>query len=79
MLAAMGYQQGQGLGKGQSGRAAPVPVHLKAGKHGLGIEENKKRKEQQTERQQQERGKLQQFSSWSHQLFTIDISCPGCH
>ena len=62
MLAAMGYQHGQGLGKGQSGRAAPVSVQFKTGKHGLGIEENKKRKEQQIERQQQDRGKLQQLS-----------------
>lgn len=55
MLAAMGYQHGQGLGKGQSGRAAPVPIQVKGGKHGLGIEENKKRKQQQAEQQQQER------------------------
>lgn len=60
MLAAMGYQHGQGLGKGQSGRAAPVPIQVKGGKHGLGIEENKKRKQQQAEQQQQERGQLQQ-------------------
>ena len=58
MLAAMGYQHGQGLGKGQSGRAAPVPVQIKGGKHGLGIEENKKHKRQHIEQQQQERGKL---------------------
>lgn len=58
MLAAMGYQHGQGLGKAQSGRAAPVPVQFKGGKQGLGIEENKKRKQQQVEQQQQERGKL---------------------
>lgn len=76
MLAAMGYQQGQGLGKRQSGRAAPVSVQFKAGKHGLGVEENKKRKEQQIECQQQDRGKLQQFSSRSHQPFTAEVSCP---
>ena len=66
MLAAMGYQHGQGLGKEQSGRAVPVPVQLKGGKHGLGVEENKKRKQQQVEQQQQERGKPQGSSSRSH-------------
>lgn len=75
MLAAMGYQQGQGLGKGQVGRAAPVPVQFKAGKHGLGIEENRKRKVQQIERQQQDRGKLQQSSASyiSHLLSTCRV------
>lgn len=56
MLAAMGYQQGQGLGKGQAGRSAPVPVQMKAGRHGLGVQENKKRRQQQIEQQQEERG-----------------------
>ena len=56
MLAAMGYQQGQGLGKAQAGRAAPIPVQLKAGRHGLGVDENKKRKQQQVEVEQQNRG-----------------------
>lgn len=57
MLAAMGYQQGQGLGKGQAGRSAPVPVQMKAGRHGLGVQENKKRRQQQIEQQQEERGR----------------------
>ncbi|KAL3141086.1 G patch domain-containing protein 11 [Trebouxia sp. C0009 RCD-2024] len=72
MLAAMGYQHGQGLGKGQSGRAAPVPIQVKGGKHGLGIEENKKRKQQQVQQQQQERVRkrthLQQEMQAEHQV-----------
>ena len=58
MLAAMGYEHGQGLGKGQSGRSVPLSVEIKGGRHGLGIAENKKRKQQQVEQQQKERGKL---------------------
>ena len=57
MLAAMGYQQGQGLGKGQAGRSTPVSVQMKAGRHGLGVQENKKRRQQQIEQQQEERGR----------------------
>lgn len=75
MLAAMGYQHGQGLGKGQSGRAAPVPVQFKGGKHGLGIEENKKRKQQQIEHQQQERGKPHQLCLRSHQHSHDELPC----
>jgi hypothetical protein len=56
MLAAMGYQPGQGLGRGLAGQAAPIPVQLKAGRQGLGIEQNKKRKQQELEQQQKERG-----------------------
>ena len=55
MLTAMGYQQGQGLGKAQAGRVVPVPLQLKTGRHGLGIEEAKKRKQQQLVQQQTDR------------------------
>ena len=56
MLAAMGYQPGRGLGRGLAGQAAPVPVQLKAGRQGVGIEQNKRRKQQEVEQQQKERG-----------------------
>ena len=56
MLAAMGYQPGRGLGRGLAGQAAPIPVQLKAGRQGLGIEQNKRRKQQEVEQQQKERG-----------------------
>lgn len=56
MLSAMGYKQGQGLGIGQAGRAAPVPVQLRSGRHGLGVEENKKLRQQELEEQQRDRG-----------------------
>ena len=56
MLAAMGYQPGQGIGKGQTGRIAPVPVEIKGGRQGLGVEENRKRKKVQAEEQQKQRG-----------------------
>ncbi len=56
MLAAMGYQPGRGLGRGLAGQAAPVPVQLKAGRQGLGIEQSKRRKQQEVEQQQKERG-----------------------
>ena len=56
MLAAMGYQPGQGIGKGQTGQAAPVPVEMKGGRQGLGIEENRKRKKLQAEEQRKQNG-----------------------
>ncbi|DBB01251.1 TPA: hypothetical protein ACH3X1_001120 [Trebouxia sp. C0004] len=64
MLAAMGYQPGRGLGRGLTGHAAPIPVQLKAGRLGLGIEQSKKRKLQELEQQQKEqdlkRARMQQ-------------------
>ena len=56
MLTAMGYQPGQGIGKGQTGIAAPVPVEVKGGRQGLGVDENKKRKKQQAEELRRDRG-----------------------
>ena len=58
MLAAMGYQQGKGLGKDESGRAAPVDVKLKSDRLGLGGEEAKKRKQRHLQQQQAEAGGL---------------------
>ena len=64
MLAAMGYQPGRGLGRGLAGQAAPVPVQLKAGRQGVGIEQNKRRKQQKLEQQHKERGL--RFASLQH-------------
>ena len=72
MLAAMGYQQGQGLGRGQSGRVVPVAVQLKGGRHGLGVEENKKRKQLQVKQQQRERGKC--FSMLDAKRYSAVVS-----
>ena len=58
MLAAMGYQQGKGLGKDQSGRAAPIDVKLKSDRLGLGGEEAKKRKQRHLQQQEAEAGGL---------------------
>lgn len=38
MLAAMGYKEGQGIGKREEGRIVPVAVTVKAGRAGLGRE-----------------------------------------
>lgn len=62
MLAAMGYQPGQGIGKGHTGQAAPVLIEVKAGKQGLGIEENRKRKKLQAKDQQIQRGSILSLS-----------------
>lgn len=42
----MGYKAGEGIGKDRQGRAAPISLDLKAGRTGLGVDEEKKRKQQ---------------------------------
>ena len=44
-MAKMGYQAGQGLGAGGSGRVAPIEVDVKGSKAGLGVEEAAKRRQ----------------------------------
>lgn len=56
MLAAMGYREGQGIGKTVIGRATPVDVNLKAGRTGLGIDEAKRRRADVAYRERQDRG-----------------------
>lgn len=46
LLAKMGYKAGEGIGKDRQGRAAPISLDLKAGRTGLGVDEEKKRKQQ---------------------------------
>ena len=74
MLAAMGYHQGKGLGKDQSGRAAPVDVKLKSDRLGLGGQEAKKRKQQQLQQQQAETGGL--HSTLWHSCMHWPAVCP---
>ena len=41
----MGYKAGEGIGKEGKGRAAPINVDLKASRTGLGVDEDRKRKQ----------------------------------
>ncbi len=75
MLAAMGYQQGKGLGKDQSGRAAPIDVKLKSDRLGLGGEEAKKRKQQHLQQQQAEAGVLHSTCVAQLQALAYCLSC----
>lgn len=44
LLQKMGYKAGQGLGKEGAGRVEPIPLNIKMGREGIGMEEVKKRK-----------------------------------
>ncbi|XP_067092798.1 G patch domain-containing protein 11 [Osmerus mordax] len=44
LLQKMGYKAGQGLGKQGAGRVEPIPLNIKMGREGIGMEEVKKRK-----------------------------------
>ncbi len=46
LLAKMGYKAGEGIGKEGKGRAAPITVDLKASRTGLGVDEDRKRKQE---------------------------------
>jgi hypothetical protein len=50
LLSKMGFAPGQGLGRNKQGRAEPLPLLLKAGRAGLGVEEGKRQREQEAER-----------------------------
>ncbi|KAI8468044.1 MAG: G-patch domain-containing protein [Monoraphidium minutum] len=49
LLSKMGYRPGQGLGRGQQGRAEPVPLVLKSGRAGLGVEEARAQRKREAE------------------------------
>ncbi|XP_070772374.1 G patch domain-containing protein 11 isoform X1 [Enoplosus armatus] len=54
LLQKMGYKAGQGLGKKGAGRVDPIPLNVKTGRGGIGMEEVKKRKaEEELEHYQQ--------------------------
>lgn len=56
LLQKMGYQSGQGLGRGTGGRADPLELSLKPGRTGLGIDEGRKRQRLAAQQAQQHRG-----------------------
>ena len=66
LLAKMGYKAGEGIGKEGKGRAAPIIVDLKASRTGLGVDEDRKRK-------QESHKQLQELKSEPCQL--IDSVC----
>lgn len=43
MLKKMGYKEGEGLGKSNTGRVEPIPIEVKTNRSGLGREEAKKK------------------------------------
>ncbi len=55
-MAKMGYQAGQGLGTGGSGRVAPIEVDVKGSKAGLGVEEAAKRRQAEADLLRGEQG-----------------------
>lgn len=57
LLSKMGYKAGEGIGKDGRGRAAPISVDLKAGRTGLGVDEEKKRKQHSYKHLQELRSK----------------------
>ena len=56
LLSKMGYQPGQGLGKGAVGAAIPIAVEIKSKRTGLGIDEAQKERQSQQLQMQQLRG-----------------------
>ena len=52
----MGYTEGEGIGRSVKGRAVPIDVSLKTGRTGLGIDEERKRKQEDAKVQQTSRG-----------------------
>jgi G-patch domain len=56
MLTMMGYKAGQGIGRSVIGRAEPVGVSLKQGRHGLGVEEGKRRQREAAEQRRRDQG-----------------------
>ena len=52
----MGYQEGQGIGAARQGQVTPLAVDLKATRAGLGVDEDRKRRRQQVQAQQSDRG-----------------------
>lgn len=67
----MGYQPGHGIGKGNTGRTTPVPIEIKAGKQGLGIAENRKRKKLHDDQQRIQRGQF--LKSITHAVYHVSL------
>ena len=56
MLAKMGYEKGRGLGRNQAGRVEPLELLVKEKRTGLGIDEDRKRKQEEAIQNQTVRG-----------------------
>ncbi|KXZ44563.1 hypothetical protein GPECTOR_65g181 [Gonium pectorale] len=66
----MGYQDGSGLGAGRAGRAEPLPLDLKSGRAGLGVDEQRRRERQAREEQEaQERAKRARLAAETQERF----------
>lgn len=63
LLTKMGYQAGQGLGTRATGRAEPILVDLKVSKAGLGIDEARKRRQQDADLARKKTGDQSSFCS----------------
>lgn len=70
LLKAMGYKEGEGLGRSAKGSTQPVELSLKAGRAGLGVDEERRRKKRDAEQNAQQkaaqRAALQQRVSASY-------------
>ena len=58
MLAKMGYQKGAGLGKNKSGNVQPIDLVLKDKRTGLGVDEDRKRRQDEVHEEQLQRGQI---------------------
>lgn len=58
MLAKMGYKKGSGLGKGSIGQVEPINLVLKEKRTGLGLDEDRKQRQDQVLEEQLERGRV---------------------
>ena len=68
----MGYQPGQGLGKGASGAAVPIQVEIKSKRTGLGVDEAQKERQGRQAEMQLLRGVHRAFwGAFSYVLCTI--------
>ncbi|EFJ48305.1 hypothetical protein VOLCADRAFT_91078 [Volvox carteri f. nagariensis] len=53
LLQKMGFEAGKGLGSTSAGRSDPLPLDIKAGRAGLGVDEQRKRERQERQRQEE--------------------------
>lgn len=68
MLQQMGYQAGQGLGRSVLGSAEPLDLNLKAGRTGLGVDEDRKRRQLESQLGQKSRGGPLGCRCWAEPL-----------
>ncbi len=70
----MGYKAGEGIGRDGRGRAAPISVDLKAGRTGLGVDEDRKRKQHSYKQLQELRSTLCVYQTQSLRLIILAAS-----